>query len=156
MEVMGQWRRGSFYQYLSFQRSLRMSTTEVRDEMKEMEGDPRIRGRRRQLHRKLVQTGLRDVKTASVVVTNPTHYAVALKWDDRTMQAPTVIAKGTDETALVMREIAYQESIPVVENPPLARSLYVVPLGSAISEDHYQAVADILAFIIRRRRGWSR
>ncbi|PSR23360.1 MAG: type III secretion protein [Sulfobacillus acidophilus] len=144
------------YQYYSFQQSLRMSTDEVRDEMKEIEGDPKIRGRRRQLHRKLIQTGMREVKNASVIVTNPTHYAVALKWDEKTMRAPVVTAKGADDVALAMREIAYQESIPLVENPPLARSLYLVPLGESIREEHYQAVADILAFIIRRRRGgWT-
>lgn len=141
------------YQYYSFQQSLRMSTEEVRDEMKETEGDPQIRGRRRQMHRRLIQTGMREVKNASVVVTNPTHYAVALKWDEKAMQAPLVLAKGTDEVALAMREIAFQEMIPVVENPPLARSLYLVPLGETIREEHYQAVADILAFIIRRRTG---
>lgn len=145
------------YQYYTFQQGLRMSTEEVRDEMKEVEGDPKMRGRRRQMHRRLIQTGLREVKNASVVVTNPSHYAIALKWDDKTMQTPMVAAKGTDEIALAIREIAYQESIPVVENPPLARSLYLVPLGETIREEHYQAVADILAFIIRRRRGgWNR
>lgn len=141
------------YQYFQFQQSLRMSTEEVRDEMKEAEGDPKVRGRRRQMHRRLIQTGLREVKNAAVVVTNPTHFAVALKWDENTMQAPVLAAKGTDDVALAIREIAYQEGIPVVENPPLARTLYLVPLGEAIKEEHYQAVADILAFIIRRRRG---
>lgn len=144
------------YQYRSFQDSLKMSTEEVRDEMKEMEGDPKVRGRRRQLHRKLIQTGMREVKNASVIVTNPTHFAVALKWDEKSMPAPQVSAKGADEVALAMREIAYQYSIPIVENPPLARSLYLVPLGESIKEEHYQAVADILAFLIQRRRGEGR
>lgn len=144
------------YQYYTFQQGLKMSTEEVRDEMKEVEGDPRVRGHRQQMHRRLIQTGMREVKNASLVVTNPTHYAVALKWNEKTMQAPQVTAKGTDEVALAMRDIAYQESIPIVENPPLARSLYLVPLGETIKEEHYQAVADILAFIIRRRRGgWT-
>lgn len=141
------------YQYYTFQQSLRMSTEEVRDEMKEIEGNPQIRARRRQMHRRFIQTGMREVKNSSVIVTNPTHYAVALKWDAKTMQAPVVAAKGSDEVALAMREIAFQESIPIVENPPLARALYLVPLGETIQEEHYQAVADILAFIIRRRTG---
>ncbi|MCY0878394.1 MAG: EscU/YscU/HrcU family type III secretion system export apparatus switch protein [Firmicutes bacterium] len=141
------------YQYYVFQQSLRMSTQEVRDELKELEGDPKIRNRRRQLHRKLIQTGLKEVKNASVVVTNPTHYAVALKWDEKVMNAPIVAAKGVDEMALAIREQAYQHLIPVVENPPLAQSLYLVPLGAPIREEHYQAVAEILAFIIRRKRG---
>lgn len=143
----------AFYQYRSFQQSLKMSTQEVRDEMKDTEGNPAIRGRRRQMHRRLIQTGLREVKNASVIVTNPTHYAVALKWEEDTMPAPQVIAKGADESALAIREIAYEHSIPIVENPPLARSLYLVPLGESIREDHYQAVADLLAFIIQRRQG---
>ncbi len=141
------------YQYRSFQQSLKMSTEEVRDEMKDIEGNPQIRGKRRQLHRRLIQTGMREVKNASVIVTNPTHYAVALKWQEQVMQAPVVAAKGVDETALAMREIAYENNIPIVENPPLARSLYLVPLGESIREEHYQAVADILAFIIRRKQG---
>jgi flagellar biosynthetic protein FlhB len=141
------------YQYYTFQQSLRMSHEEVRDELKELEGDPKIRGRRRQMHRKLIQTGLSEVKKATVVITNPTHYAVALKWDDRVMSAPLVAAKGADDVALAIRELAYQHFIPVVENPPLAQSLYLVPLGAPIREEHYQAVAEILAFIIRRKRG---
>ena len=141
------------YQYRSFQDSLKMSQQEIRDEMKDSEGDPRLRGRRREMHRRLILTGMREVKNASVVITNPTHYAVALKWDEQAMPAPVVAAKGTDEVALAMREIAYENSIPIVENPPLARALYVVPLGEVIKEEHYQAVADILAFIIRRKRG---
>lgn len=141
------------YQYRSFQKSLKMSSQEVRDEMKDTDGNPQVRGRRRQLHRRLIQTGMREVKNASVIVTNPTHYAVALRWDDQAMQAPQVTAKGSDEVALAMREIAYEHSIPIVENPPLARSLYLVPLGETIREEHYQAVADILAFIVRRRPG---
>lgn len=145
-----------FFQYRQFQQSLKMSTQEVRDEVKDTEGNPHIRGRRRQMHRRLIQTGMREVKNASVIVTNPTHYAVALKWDAVAMPAPQVAAKGADEVALAMREIAYEYSIPIVENPPLARSLYLVPLGESIREEHYQAVADILAFIIRRRGGRAR
>lgn len=141
------------YQFRTFQQGLRMSTEEVKDEMKDAEGNPEIRGRRRQMHRRLIQTGMREVQNAQVIVTNPTHFAVALKWDDKAMQAPMVTAKGSDEVALAMREIAYEHSIPIVENPPLARSLYLVPLGESIREEHYQAVADILAFIIRRRSG---
>ncbi len=141
------------YQFRSFEQGLRMSHEEIKDEMKDVEGDPRVRGKRREMHRRFIQTGMREVKNASVVITNPTHYAVALKWDDQVMPAPVVAAKGTDEVALAMREIAYENSIPIVENPPLARALYLVPLGEVIKEEHYQAVADILAFIIRRKRG---
>ncbi|AEJ40539.1 flagellar biosynthesis protein [Sulfobacillus acidophilus TPY] len=144
------------YQYWQFQQSLKMSVEEVRDELKESEGDPRLKGQRRAMHRRLIRTGLREVKNAQVVITNPTHYAVALKWDDKTMQAPQVIAKGTDEVALAIREVAYHHFVPVVENPPLARSLFSVPLGEAILPEHYQAVADILAYVIARRGGIRR
>ncbi len=139
------------YQYMAFQRSLRMTTQEVRDEFKETEGDPRLKGKRRDIARKLARTGLRQVKNSQVVITNPTHYAVALKWDDKVMAAPAVAAKGVDDTALAIRELAYQHGVPVIDNPPLARSLYLVPLGQTIPEEHYQAVAEILAFLIRRK-----
>lgn len=101
--------------------------------------------------KKMARTGMRQVKDSQVVITNPTHYAVALKWDDRVMQAPVLVAKGTDETALAIRELAYTHQVPIVDNPPLARSLYLIPLGQAIPEEHYQAVAEILSFLIRRR-----
>lgn len=141
------------YQYFSFQKSIRMTTQELRDEMKDVEGNPQVKGKRRELARRLAQTGLKEVKRSQVVVTNPTHYAVALKWDEKTMQAPVVVAKGQDETALAIRELAYRHEVPVVENPPLARSLYHVPLGQAILEEHYQMVADILAYLISRKQG---
>lgn len=141
------------YQVARYQRSLKMTTDELRDEQKEMEGDPRMRARRREQARRLARTGLKEIKNAQVVITNPTHLAVALKWDERVMVAPEVVAKGEDHVALEMRRIAYDHSVPVVENPPLARSLYLVPLGRPIPEQHYQAVADILAFILRRRPG---
>lgn len=143
------------YQYWNFQQSLKMSTQEIRDEVKDTEGNPLIKGKRREIARRLARAGLKEVKTAQVVVTNPVHFAVALKWDEKTMQAPIVAAKGQDEMALHIRELAYQYEVPVVENPPLARALYQVPLGQPIEEEHYQAVADILAFLIKRRRPYG-
>lgn len=139
------------YQYMKFQNDLKMTHQELRDEMKNMEGNPLIRGKRREMAKKMARTGMRQVKDSQVVITNPTHYAVALKWDDRVMQAPVLVAKGTDETALAIRELAYTHQVPIVDNPPLARSLYLIPLGQAIPEEHYQAVAEILSFLIRRR-----
>jgi len=141
------------YQWFKFQKDMRMTTQEVKDEMKDTEGDSRLKGRRREMARRLARTGIKAVQNSQVLVTNPTHVAVALKWDDSTMAAPEVVAKGQEELALEMRRIAYDHQVPVVENPPLARSLYGVPLGQAIPEEHYQAVADILAFVLRRRPG---
>ncbi|MCY0881696.1 MAG: EscU/YscU/HrcU family type III secretion system export apparatus switch protein [Firmicutes bacterium] len=145
------------YQVQSYRKKLRMTTQEVRDELKETEGNPEVKRKQRQFARKLARTGMGQVKNAQVIVTNPTHFAVALKWDAARMAAPVVIAKGQDSVALAMREIAYEHEIPVVENPPLARSLYAdVPLGKEILQAHYQAVADILSFIMKRRVGGNR
>ncbi len=139
------------WQYYSYQQSLRMSTQDLRDEVKDTEGDPRLRGRRREIRRKWARTGLGQVRSAQVVIANPTHYAVALAWDERTMPAPTVVAKGVDDMAWTIRRLAAEHDVPVVENPPLARSLFEVPVGTTIREEHYQLVADILAVIISRR-----
>lgn len=141
-----------FYQRRQFEQKLKMSTQELRDEMKETEGDPRMRGRRREAMRRLARGGLKAVRDATVVVTNPVHFAVALKWEEDRMSAPQVVAKGSDELALRIREVAYQAQVPVVENPPVARALYLVPVGRPIFEEHYQVVAEIIAFIMRRRR----
>lgn len=140
------------WQIHSFQQQLRMSHQELRDEQKETEGDPRVKGRRRELQRRYARFGLKAVKKATVVVTNPTHFAVALKWDERTMGAPELVAKGSDEVALRIREMAYRSEVPVVENPPVARALYLLPLGEPIGQEHYQVVAEIIAFILRSRR----
>lgn len=143
----------AFYQSRSFQQSLRMSNEEVKDELKETEGDPRVRGRRRELQRRYARAGLSAVRRATVLITNPTHFAVALAWDDRVMAAPTVVAKGEDGAAQWMREMALSAEVPVVENPSLARALYAeVPVGQPVPPAHYQVVAEIIAFIMRRRR----
>ncbi|MGC2300871.1 MAG: EscU/YscU/HrcU family type III secretion system export apparatus switch protein, partial [Acidobacteriaceae bacterium] len=131
---------------------LRMSKQDLRDEFKEMEGSPqvkaRIRGLRRQLRRRQLKA---DVSRASVVVTNPTHYAVALSFDFETMDPPRVLAKGRDLLAAQIREEAQWAGVPIVENPPLARSLYrQVEQGHAIPYELYAAVAGILAWIYRR------
>jgi flagellar biosynthetic protein FlhB len=131
---------------------LRMSKQEVRDEFREMEGSPqikaRIRGLRRQMRRRFLKG---DVARASVVVTNPTHYAVALSFDFETMEAPRLLAKGRDLLAAQIREEAQWAGVPIVENPPLARSLYrEVEQGQAIPYELYAAVAGILAWLYRR------
>jgi flagellar biosynthetic protein FlhB len=131
---------------------LRMSKQDVRDEFREMEGSPqvkaRIRGLRRQMRRRQMKA---DVSRASVVVTNPTHYAVALSFDFETMDPPRVLAKGRDLLAAQIREEAQWAGVPIVENPPLARSLYrQVEQGHAIPYELYAAVAAILAWLYRR------
>jgi len=140
-----------FWQMHSYQQGLKMSHQEVRDEHKDVEGDPRLKGRRREMQRRFARQGLKAVRNSTVVVTNPTHFAVALRWDE-SMAAPELVAKGADEVALRIREVAYQAEVPVVQNPPVARALYLLPVGQAISPEHYQVVAEIIAFIMRRRQ----
>jgi len=131
---------------------LRMSKQDLRDEFKETEGSPqiraRIRGLRRQMRRRQMKA---DISRASVVITNPTHYAVALSFDFETMEPPRVLARGRDLLAAQMREEAQWAGVPIVENPPLARSLYrQVEPGQAIPFELYAAVAAILAWLYRR------
>jgi flagellar biosynthetic protein FlhB len=132
---------------------LRMSKQELRDEFKETEGSPqvkaRIRGLRRQMRRRQMKA---DMARATVVITNPTHYAVALSFDFETMEPPKVVAKGRDLLAAQIREEAQWAGVPMVENPPLARSLYrQVETGQAIPYELYAAVAAILAWLYRRQ-----
>lgn len=131
------------------ERDLRMTKEEVKDELRSMEGDPQIKRRRRQLQLQLALQRLRkDVPTADVIVTNPTHYAVAIKYDAATMDAPKVVAKGADYVALRIRQMASELGIPTVERKPLARDLYeTVEVGGYIPEKFYRAVAEILAYI---------
>jgi flagellar biosynthetic protein FlhB len=139
------------FQKWKHEQELMMTKQEVRDEMKNMEGDPHIRHRRREAHRKLAQSReLQSVKKADVVVTNPTHYAVALKYDPATMAAPTVVAKGVDELALQIRRIAADHDVPILERPELARTLYAtVKVGRSIPADLYEAFVEIMAYVYR-------
>jgi flagellar biosynthetic protein FlhB len=132
---------------------LKMSKQEIRDEMKQSEGNPQVRGRIRSLRRQMRSRQLKaDVSRASVVITNPTHYAVALSFDFDTMDAPKVLAKGRDLLAEQIKEEARWAGVPLVENPPLARSLYRhVEPGQAIPKELYAAVAAILAWLYRRQ-----
>jgi flagellar biosynthetic protein FlhB len=131
---------------------LKMSKQEMREEFKETEGNPHMKGRIRSLQRQMRRRMLRaDVRKASVVITNPTHYAVALSFDMTTMEAPKVLAKGRDLVAAQIREEARWAGVPLVENPPLARSLYrSVEPGQCIPADLYAAVAAILAYLFRQ------
>lgn len=132
---------------------LRMTRQEVRDEMKQTEGDPMVKARLRQIRTERARRRMMAaVPLADVVVTNPTHYAVALKYDPETMGAPQVVAKGADHIALSIREKAKEHSVPLVENRPLARALYdSVEIDQEIPPEHYRAVAEIIGYVMRLR-----
>lgn len=138
------------YQRYAFQKQMRMSKQEVKDEYKQTEGDPQIKGWLRRRQRQLLMNLVRkEVPRATVVVTNPTHYAVALKYE-QPMAAPLVVAKGTDQLAKQIRQIAKEHNVPVIENVEVARFLYAhVEIGQAIPITMYQAVAEILAMVYR-------
>ena len=142
------------YEWWEHERSLRMTRQEVRRHLREEEGDPHIRGRRRQLRRGMLEQGItREMPQASVVVTNPTQYAVALRYDAGEMDAPRVVAKGRRAIARRIVALARQWAIPVVEDPPVARGLFsMAALGERIPQALYQAVAEILAAVYHKRR----
>ena len=137
------------WQRFRHEKDLRMTKEEVKDEFRSMEGDPEIRRRRRQIQLQLAAQRLRhDVPTADVVVTNPTHVSVAIRYDAETMPAPKVVAKGADYLALRIRQIAREHGVPIVERKPLARALFdSVEPGSYIPERFYRAIAEILAYV---------
>ena len=139
------------YQRWEFERSLRMSKKEIKDEYKQMEGDPKVKQRIRQRQREMArQRMMQDVPKADVVVTNPTTYAVALQYDRAAMNAPALVAKGRGVVARRIREIAEERGVPIVENRPLARALYdLVEVGREIPEHLYKAVAEVLAFVYK-------
>lgn len=133
------------------ERQLRMTKQEVRDELKRMEGDPQVKHRRRQIQARLAMQRIHaEVPRADVVVTNPTHYAVALRYDEAAMTAPRVVAKGKDLLAERIRQLAQQYGVPLVQRPPLARALYLtVEVGQEVPPAFYRAVAEILAYVYR-------
>jgi flagellar biosynthetic protein FlhB len=139
------------YQRMSFMRSMRMSKQEQRDEYKETEGDPFIKGKLRQIRTQRARKRMMAaVPKASVVVTNPTHFAVALQYEMASAGAPRVVAKGADLIAARIRELARQHGVPVVENPPVARALYAtVEIDQEIPPEHYKAVAEIISYVLR-------
>ncbi|HWW65188.1 MAG TPA: flagellar biosynthesis protein FlhB [Sphingomonadaceae bacterium] len=142
------------YQRRSFLKRMRMTRQEVKDEHKESDGDPKIKGRIRSIRlQRARKRMMAAVPTASVVITNPTHYAVALKYDHGQMAAPMVVAKGADLVALKIREIAAGAGVPVVESPPLARALYAsVEIDRPIPIEHYTAVAEVISYVMRLAR----
>ncbi len=140
--------------YWKHMSGLRMSRHELREEHKEAEGDPAIKARVRRLRMARARKRMMAaVPNAAVVVTNPTHYAVALAYDRGGSAAPRVVAKGVDEAAARIREVAQAHGVPLVANPPLARALYPVELDREIPIEHYQAVAEIIAYVWRLRSG---
>ena len=135
-----------------FARDMRMSKQEQRDEAKETDGNPMIKARLRQIRMaRAKKRMLAAVPTATVVVTNPTHYAIALAYDRGNGGAPRVVAKGVDEVAARIREVATEHRVPLVPNPPLARALFQVELDAEIPAEHFKAVAEIIAYVWRLR-----
>ena len=142
------------FQLWNHARQLRMSKEDLRKEAKEDEGDPQVKARIRSMQREMARRRMMaEVPKADVVVTNPTHYAVALKYQDHSMRAPKVVAKGSQLIAARIRELADEHHIPVLEVPPLARALYHhVELDTEIPETLYTAVAHVLAYVFQLRR----
>lgn len=142
------------YQRYEFMKSMRMSRQELRDEYRQTEGDPMIKGRLRQLRMERARRRMMgEVPGADVVVTNPTHYAVALKYEQASMSAPRVVAKGADKMAQRIREVAKEADVPIVENPPLARGLYAaVEIGQEIPSEYYKAVAEVISYIFKLKK----
>ena len=142
-----------FWVFLRHTRSLRMSCHEILEEQKETEGDPRVKARVKQIRAfRARKRMLAAVPKATVVITNPTHYAVALSYDRAKHAAPRVVAKGVDSLAIRIRETAETNRVPVVTNPPLARALFRVELDADIPAEHFQAVAEIIAYVWRLAR----
>jgi flagellar biosynthetic protein FlhB len=143
-----------FYQKYDFEKNIRMSKQDIKDEYKNVEGDPHIKSKIKQKQREMaMQRMMQDVPKADVVITNPTHYAIALKYDEAKMDAPYVVASGVDYIALKIRNIAENNEVPMIENRPLARALYEqTEIGDAVPEEFFKAVAEILAYIYRLKQ----
>jgi len=142
------------FQIFDHQKKLRMTKQEVKDEYKDSEGKPEVKGKIRQLQREMAQRRMmQDVPTADVVITNPTHYAVALKYDSDSMAAPVVVAKGNDETAFKIMEIAREHKVEILRTPPLTRAVYHnSDIGDEIPDGLYMAIAQVLAYVFQLRQ----
>ncbi len=145
------------FQKYTFEKSIMMTKQEVKDEYKQMEGDPKIKQKIRSMQMEIARRRMmEEVKKADVVITNPTHYSVALRYDEKSMNAPKVVAKGLNLIAEKIKEIAKENDVPIVERPELARELYKrVPLDKEIPEELYRAVAEILAYVYRLKKNRS-
>jgi len=137
------------YQWFDHEKNIKMSKQDIKDEYKNIEGDPLIKSKIRENQRQMsMRRMMSEIPDADVVITNPTHYAVAIKYDEAKGEAPFVVAKGADYIALKIREIANKNEVMIVENRPLARALYTnIELGQTIDESFYQAVAEVLAYV---------
>jgi flagellar biosynthetic protein FlhB len=145
------------FQYRQWFEKQKMSLREMKDEFKQAEGDPAIKGKMRQVRQaRMRKRMMANVPKAAVVITNPTHYAIALQYE-RGMDAPICVAKGVDALALKIREVAGEHNIPIVENPPLARTLHAaVEVDQAIPPEHYKAVAEVIGYVLKLRRAVPR
>lgn len=142
------------YTYYQYMKNLRMTKQEVKDEYKQSEGDPMIKGRLRRIRlEKARRRMMAKVPEADVIITNPTHYAVALKYDNKKMDAPVLLAKGTDKLAERIRTMGEDNDIPIVSNPPLCRALYdTVELDQSIQPEHYRAVAEVISYVYKLKK----
>jgi len=140
-----------WFQRFDYEKNLRMSKQEVKEEYKQMEGSPEVKGKIKERQRSMaMQRMMADVPQADVVITNPTHFAIAIKYDPNAMQAPKVVAKGIDEVAQRIKKVAREADVTLVENRPLARTLYAsVEIGDSIPQELFQAVAEVLAYVYR-------
>ncbi|WP_262689666.1 flagellar biosynthesis protein FlhB [Kordiimonas aestuarii] len=146
------------YQKYQYIKKLRMTKQEVKDERKQSDGDPHVKGRLRSIRReRAMQRMMANIPKADVVITNPTHYAVALEYKHGTMDVPKLVAKGVDTVALRIREMAEEHGVPIIENPPLARALHAgVDIDEEIPPEHYKAVAGVISYIMKlRKAGFS-
>jgi flagellar biosynthetic protein FlhB len=144
-----------FRQMRRYKRDLRMSRQELKEEVKDVEGNPQMKARIRRLQRDRARRHMmKEVPTATAVIVNPTHYAVAIRYQMESMAAPAVVAKGKNYLALRIRQKATEHQVPIVENPPLAQALYKsVEVGQEIPAHLYRAVAEILAYIFKLMHG---
>ncbi|HOW57901.1 MAG TPA: EscU/YscU/HrcU family type III secretion system export apparatus switch protein, partial [Smithellaceae bacterium] len=142
------------YQKWEYEKSLRMTKQEIRDEYKNTEGDPLIKARIRRIQREMARKRMMEqVPKADVVITNPTHLAIAIKYDPESMMAPVLVAKGAGYVAQKIREIAKENDVTIIEDKPLAQVLYkTVEVNEAIPENLYRAVAEVLAFVYDQKK----
>jgi flagellar biosynthetic protein FlhB len=146
------------WQRFTYMQRMRMSRRDIRDESKQQEGDPHIRARLRQIRlERSRKRMMQNVPKSTVVITNPTHYSVALRYDPEKDAAPVCMAKGADDVALRIREKAKEHNIPIVENVPLARALFAaVEVEESVPREHFEAVAKVIGFVMNTKKGRAR
>lgn len=142
------------FQRYTHYKQMRMSRQEIKDEYKQTEGDPHVRSRLRQIRMERARSRMmQNVPSSTVVITNPTHYAVALKYEPQEMEAPVCVAKGLDNIALRIRQVAEENDVVIVENPPLARTLHkAIEVDDIIPPEHYKAVAEVISYVFRLKK----